>query len=345
MSDKNSYFELNNNNACKKKWNEKINNISQKSIRWQVAIVSLFFGVPIIARGLMSLIGWENNSNNATLEWFTLENIDNVMKYIYSTGLIFCTTTLFIGLLLGRIKLKSSLDNLDAFTVMVSIVTFAIALFFNQVAILFILFFWINLYSSISRVHEYLSKQFIDNDNSNPQGKEQSFSIEKFFFWFIPVSLLFYYLSFNADITLSEIFKVDPKHFTNTKPLVMFIELTPALLLVSSITFIVLGFVLFRETENNKLISFFSYIFNILMLSALLFILFQDKEQLIRRYADTVDFNPKNICNGLTTNKELEKGKISGAIYLAPAYNRVLLSLENKQNFYSSVYRNCKPSN
>lgn len=334
MADNFSYFELNDDSGFKKYWNKTISSFSQDSIRWSIIIGSLIIVLPTLLRGIMLHFGFHFPVNTNAPSWLTNENIDYVLKTIYSLGLFACLTVLLMGLILGRIKLKSRLDNIDTICALFSILMFIVALFFPQIAILFILLIWINLYCFMTRLVEQVNNKFKSEDN--PSKEKSSFTYEKFFFWAIPLSLVLYFLSYQADITLNEIFKVDPKHFTNTKPFAMLIELAPYLMIFTGLSLIILSIFLINQKENNQLISYFSYLFSCLILMAISMIFIEDNEQVIRKYADTVDFNPKNVCNVKLNLGE----KQTGTIYLDPSYNTVLLSIEKKDStLYSDTFK------
>jgi len=316
-NNKSSLFELSDSNDFKKKWNDELDKVSLGSIKLYIFIASTLFIVPTISRLFIQ---------NDILELIT--------KITYSSGLIIGSLILFLGINLGRISLKNKFENIDVACLFLNILTFAFAIFNPQISFIFILLIWISLYSVSQRSWVFLEKKYFFSNRNNIDRVKSEFELKNWFFWIIPFALTLYYLNFQADITLSKIFLVDPKHFPNTKPLTMMLFLAHYLLWFSFAFILILTVLLIRTKENNKLLTYFSWFFSSLIMLSLSSILIANPEKLIRSYADTVDFNPKSICG-------LYK-PYNGYIYLDPAYKKVLASyVSSDTGKLSSKVKDC----
>jgi len=171
-------------------------------------------------------------------------------------------------------------------------------------------------------LHGYEYEYEHTKNNTNKTG-----FIESFFFWITPLFILMYYLNFEANIYLNNLFYVDPKHFPNTLLMVMGILSLPILQIGLLILIIISAIKLARAESASDSLKFFSWLIALMLaiiISSPLTEASNKKDKLIKSLASTVDFNPSNIC---TNNFGEDESTINhtGVIYLDPAYKKVLI--------------------
>jgi hypothetical protein len=171
-------------------------------------------------------------------------------------------------------------------------------------------------------LHGYEYEYEHSKSNTNKSG-----FIESFFFWITPLFILMYYLNFEANIYLNNLFYVDPKHFPNTLFMVMGILSLPILQIGLLILVIFSALKLARADSSSDSLKFFSWLIALMLaviISSPLTESSNNKEKLIKSIASTVDFNPSSICRN-NFGEDESKINHTGVIYLDPAYKKVLV--------------------
>jgi hypothetical protein len=154
--------------------------------------------------------------------------------------------------------------------------------------------------------------------------------IESFFFWITPLFLFMYYLNFKANIYLSNLFYVDPKHFSNTLIVVMGIISLPLLQLGFSCLLLISAVRLIFAKSNSESLKIFSWLIALLfavIISSTITASPQLSKKIVMSIANTVDFNPSHICKNAFKTVASDKNNV-GVIYLNPLYNEVLVYSE-----------------
>ncbi|EJE4188983.1 MULTISPECIES: hypothetical protein [Vibrionaceae] len=138
----------------------------------------------------------------------------------------------------------------------------------------------------------------------------------------IAMYFFIYWVGYNANIKLSLMFGVDPKHFDYTKPLAGVVFLAPYLVIAFFCLVVLLGFRLFLKKNDGANTELEFYELNGLFASVSLlifsFAFTLGSDSLLERFASVVDFNPSNVCRGLSK-------EVDGVIYLDPGYSLVLV--------------------
>lgn len=147
--------------------------------------------------------------------------------------------------------------------------------------------------------------------------------------------LILYFVSYQSNILISNIFEVDPKHFPFTHVIAGIVVLAPFVFLLSLILLICFICVLMRTKEgkgersflslNGMIASMFLFIFSLAFVGG--------GSSIIKNVASVVDFNPSSICENAK--------KSLGVIYLDNRYELILIN-EKQQNKHIYELAKCE---
>lgn len=157
--------------------------------------------------------------------------------------------------------------------------------------------------------------------------------------------VLAYWVGYQADIMLNQIFGVDPRHFTYSRYVAGFVVISPYICIASffSLIFYLFSFCskgnkgLEEDSSSNvgkkksisdgaKNFMYMTGFFSSYVVFSFSIVFWEHGEIALKKIANVVDFNPVSICSNIENNFDV--------VYLDKIYNLVLVSRKNSDGEY-----------